>query len=161
MISIATNTTTTPLEKDPLKAEKAYSGEVTITFSTPLYLKEESGGKVEYFQVVDKSLANLGVNSNCKSSTLLLRGTDLSVVPGLKKNDPNAPCVSLTIQYTNITFGKAFTFSPFLSNSRGITGTKPLSIVMRKFMDKDGLYRPRFDIANAGSEWGKPTIDPS
>ena len=161
VISIATNTTTTPLEKDPLKAEKAYSGEVTITFSTPLYLKEESGGKVEYFQVVDKSLANLGVNSNCKSSTLLLRGTDLSVVPGLKKNDPNAPCVSLTIQYTNITFGKAFTFSPFLSNSRGITGTKPLSIVMRKFMDKDGLYRPRFDIANAGSEWGKPTIDPS
>ena len=159
VISIATNTTTTPLETDPLKAEKAYSGEVTITFSTPLYLKEENGGKVEYFQVVDKPLKNL-VGTKFRSSTLLLTGTNPSVVPGLKKNDPDAPCESLKIKYDNITFGTAITFSSSLSNSRGITGTRPLSIVMRKFKDKDGLYRPQFDIANAGSEWGKPTIHP-
>lgn len=159
VISIATNTTTTPLETDPLKAEKAYSGEVTITFSTPLYLKEENGGKVEYFQVVDKPLKNL-VGTKFRSSTLLLTGTNPSVVPGLKKNDPDAPCESLKIKYDNITFGTAITFSSSLSNSRGITGTRPLSIVMRKFKDKDGLYRPQFDIANAGSEWGKPTIYP-
>ena len=161
VISIATSTTTDPLETDPLKAEKPYSGEVTITFSTPLYYKDMTGGSPKYYQVVDKSFTDVGVGSNFRSSTLLLTGTNPSVVPGLKKDDPDAPCESLTIKYKNITFGKAITFSSSLSNSRGITGTKPLSIVMSKFKDKDGLYRPRFDIANAGSEWGKPTIYPS
>ena len=91
----------------------------------------------------------------------LLKGTNPSVVPGLEKDAPNAPCESLTIKYKNITFGTAITFTASISNSRGITGTKPLSVVMRKFKDKDGLYRPQFVIANAGAEWGKPTIDPS
>lgn len=162
VISISTSTTTTPIETDPLKAEKPYSGEVTIAFSTPLYYKDKdtTGGSPKYYQVVDKSLIDLGVDSNFKSSTLLLTGTNPYVVPGLKKNDPNAPCESLKIKYKNITFGTAITFSSSISNSRGITGTEALSIVMSKFKDKDGLYRPRFDIANAGSEWGKPTIYP-
>ena len=160
VVSIATSTTT-PLETDAQKAEKAYSGIVTITFSTPLYYKDTTGGSPKYYQVVDKSLTDLGVDSNFKSSTFLLTGTNPSVVPGLKKDAPNAPCESLTIKYKNITFGTAITFSSSISNSRGITGTKPLSIVMRKFKDKDGLYRPQFVIANAGAEWGKPTIDPS
>ena len=160
VISIATNVTDpTTLETDPLKAEKPYSGEVTITFSTPLYLKEEKGGSPKYYQVVDKPLADL-VDTDFRSSTILLPDTNPSVVPRLKGNAPNAPCESLKIQYKNITFGTAITFSSFLSNSRGITGTEALSIVMSKFEDKDGLYRPRFDIANAGSEWGKPTIYP-
>ena len=162
VISIATSTETV-LETDPKLAEKAYSGMVSITFSTPLYLKEGNGDSPKYYPVVDKRLTDLGVDSNCKSSTILLMGGNpsVSVVPGLKPDDPNAPCESLTIQYTGSRIGTTINFSSYISNSRGITGTKALSIVMRKFKDKDGLYRPQFVIANAGSEWGKPTIDPS
>ena len=159
VISIATSTMTT-LEKDSLKAEKAYSGEVTITFSTQLYYKDETDGSPKYYQVVDKPLTAPGANSDFKSSTLLLTGTNPSVVPGLKPDDPNAPCESLRIKYTGSRFGTTINFSSSLSNSRGITGTEALSIVMRKFKDKDGLFHPQFDIANAGSEWGKPTIYP-
>ena len=135
---------------------------MTSTLLAFLSLKEGNGGSPKYYQVVDKRLADLDVDSNFKSSTVLLMGGNpsVSVVPGLKRGDPNPPCESLTIQYKGSRIGTTINFSSFLSNSRGITGTEALSIVMRKFKDKDGLYHPQFVIANAGSEWGNPNIDP-
>ena len=160
VILISTSTDTPVVNTPGAVQNTAYSGDVYITFSTPLYLKEESGGKIEYFQVVDKPIGSSLLNTKFRSSVNLLKSDKAEIVPSLKDTDANKTCEYLHIKYTNVKMGTAISFSSSISSSRGVTGKMPLSLVLRSFKDNEGYDLPRFEIGS-GTEWGKPTINPS
>ena len=164
VISLATTVdASTILTIDPEKAiNTAYSGTVTITFSTPLHYKTTVNKKTVYLPVVDKKLEEVVDRDSYASSDLLL--TASKVVAAIEHNGDantpdNTPCYALTISYKNIRPNATIALSTYLSTSKGITGKEPLAIVMNLVKNADGFYMPQFKIANRGTEWGNPTVN--
>ena len=120
------------LTDDPKAAENlAYSGTVTITFSTDLYYRDNSSSPTRYLQVVDKPLTATLDSTKYISSGALVSAAGIGV-------DPQVPATS-TI--------------------RGITGSKPLTLTMDLVKNSRGMYVPRYSITS-GSDWGNPSVTP-
>ena len=137
------------LEKDYSKAvNKAYSGNVTITFSNDLYYKQDS---VTYLQVVDKPIGEVK-DQGYISSAMLLKGTNVTIDHKDQGVNGNPTCRTLVIEFTGVKQGNQISFSQNISNSRGVTGNVPLTITMKLKEDEQGFWAPQFELSSKG--WG-------
>lgn len=149
------------LEDDPKKAENlAYSGTVTITFSTDLYFRDTSVRPTRYLQVVDKSLTAVLDGTKYISSGALVTADGIGVKHQVADTDTRNPtCRTLILTFTARRTGNSFSLDQNLSNSRGITGSKPLTLTMDLVKNNRGMYVPRYSITS-GSDWGNPSVTP-
>ncbi len=149
------------LTDDPKAAENlAYSGTVTITFSTDLYYRDNSSSPTRYLQVVDKPLTATLDSTKYISSGALVSAAGIGVDPQVPATSTTNPtCRTLILTFTARRTGNNFSLNQNLSNIRGITGSKPLTLTMDLVKNSRGMYVPRYSITS-GSDWGNPSVTP-